>query len=179
MRIMTCDPKLETVGAILHVYIDNLEADIVLPLAEKRGLTKIQQDQWYPTHKLLDLLNEMAKTTNLGTASVAIGLSVGQTIPMPPELNDPSIHDVLSVWDDLYQGIHRGGYPGHIEIQKISDTHYLTRHHKVIYPDDLSYGVLYGYGRRFLSGVPFKVYYDEKVQRLDDGGEFTDIHIAW
>jgi hypothetical protein len=179
MRKLSCDPKLETVGSLMHVYINNLEADIVLPLAEKHGLTNIHENEWYPTHKLMEMLNELAESTNLGTASVAIGLSVGQTIPMPPELKDPTIHDILGIWNDLYQVIHRGGDAGHIEIQKISDTHYLTRHHGVVYPDDMSYGVLYGYGRRFLPGIPFKVYYDEKTQRLDDGGKYTDIHIEW
>jgi hypothetical protein len=83
------------------------------------------------------------------------------------------------MWDGLYQYLHRGGDAGKIVVEKITDTHYNTRH-TVLYPDDMSYGVLYGYGRRFLPrGTQFKVYYDTSIQRLDDEGKFTDIHIEW
>jgi hypothetical protein len=52
----------------------------------------------------------------------------------------------------------------------------------VVYPDDMSYGILYGYARRFLPpGTKFKVYYDPDVLPRDQGGSenYTIIHISW
>ena len=96
-------------------------------------------------------------------------------------MENPTLEEVLLRWNDMYQSLHRGADIGGIVIEKIGDTHYKTTH-TVIYPDDLSYGVLYGYARRFLPpGTRFMVYYDEEVIPRDQGGQdgYTIIYISW
>ena len=88
---------------------------------------------------------------------------------------------VLMRWDDMYQMLHRNADVGGITVEKIAEKHYKTSH-TVIYPDDMSYGVLFGFARRFLPpGTPFKVYYDPEIPPRDRGGEqdATIIHIEW
>ena len=54
--------------------------------------------------------------------------------------------------------------------------------HSTTTPDDMSYGLLYAYARRFLPpGTQFTVYYDPDIPARDYGGdrEETIIHIEW
>jgi hypothetical protein len=130
---------------------------------------------------LLDALNDLAAKGNVSANMTAIGMGIGQTVPIPPELPHPTLEQVLNIWNDLYQGLHRNADVGSIRIEKISDKHFKTIH-SVIYPDDMSYGVLYAYGRRFLPpGTYFKAYYDAEVPARDYGGtgDVTIIHIEW
>jgi hypothetical protein len=46
-------------------------------------------------------------------------------------------------------------------------------------PDDLEYGILYGFAKRFLAGTQFTVWYDEDLPRMDQGGDQTVIHVKW
>ncbi len=48
------------------------------------------------------------------------------------------------------------------------------------YPDDLVYGVVFGFARRLLPpDVYFTVYYDAALPRRDEGGIETVIHVEW
>jgi hypothetical protein len=179
MRVLTCDPKVELLGTNLHAWLDNLEADVTEPILKKHDLTSFQPGTWYSCQKWLDVLNDLAQGANFNSACVAVGLSVGQTIPLPPELSNATLPEILNLWDSMYQSLHRGGDVGHIVSEQISDTHYVSRHTD-LYPDDFSYGIAYGFTKRFLPrGTQFKVYYDESVQRRDQGGKVTNIHIDW
>ena len=113
---------------------------------------------------------------------VAIGIEVGLMTPMPADLaeENPTLEDVLMRWNDMYQMLHRNADVGSIVVEKVGEKHIKTIH-TVVYPDDMSYGVLYGYGRRFLPpGTFFKVYYDPDFPPRDRGGkDATIIHIEW
>ncbi len=178
MRNLTCPPGAETIGQNLGAFIDNLQGSETAPIMKKHGLVDIDPNAWYPANMILDALNEMAKVTNTSANMTAIGMKIGQIVPFFG-VENPTLEHALSVWNDVYQALHRGGDVGKIRAEKVEDKHWKTAH-SVIYPDDMSYGILYGYGRRFLK-TPFKVFYDPDVKARDHGGtgNETIIHIKW
>lgn len=180
MRKLTAPPGLETLGQNLGAFIDNLQGNETLPIMKKHGIYDIDPNGWYPAKMILDALNEIAEVTNNSANLTAIGMKVGQTVPIFG-IDNPTLEQVLMAWDGIYQSIHRGGDAGKIVAEKVGENHWTTAH-SVVYPDDMSYGVLYGYGRRFLPNeVPFKVFYDPQVPARDYGGtaDATIIHIKW
>ncbi len=181
MRKLTCPPNSETLGTILSSFSDNLQGSDTYPVMEKHNMVNLDPMGWYPVQRLLDALNELAERSNLSSSLVAIGMKIGETVPIPPEIPDPTVEQVLMIWDELYQGLHRGADLGCVQIEKIADNHFKTIHTNP-YPDDMSYGILYTFGRRFLPpGTQFTVYYDNDFPGRDYGGTTgeTTIHIQW
>lgn len=183
MRTLTCPPEAETIGLNMQAFTENLQSDEVRPIMEKYGVVEAEANLfgWYPTINLLNALNEIAENPNVVSNYVAIGMKIGQEIPMPPEMENPTLEDVLMGWNDLYQQVHRNADVGKIECIKHSDKHFETIH-TVVFPDDMSYGLLYGYARRFLPrGTSFTVYYDPEHPPRDRGGTSgqTSIHVEW
>lgn len=178
MRKLTCPPGTQTIGLNLGAFIDNLQGSETAPIMKKYGLENIDPNAWYPAEMILGALNEIAEVTNNSANLTAIGMKIGQTVPFFG-IENPTLPQALMAWNDVYQGIHRGGDVGKIRCEKVDDKHWKT-YHSVMYPDDMSYGVLFGYGRRFLE-TPFKVFYDPDVLARDYGGtgEETIIHIKW
>ncbi len=86
------------------------------------------------------------------------------------------------MWDALYKALHGNfaGDIGNIITTKISDTHY-TCTNSDLYPDDLAYGIIYGYAKRFLPrGTAFKVYYDANAPQRDrDSAPSSVLHVEW
>lgn len=180
MRILKCEPQVEVRGEVLLGLIHSLQSDDIAPYVQKYGLTNVKEGQWYRIELFLNLLNDLTADVNSIPNFVAIGLYAAENAYMPPELGQPTFEDMLIHWDDHYQGNHRNGNIGHKIAEKIDDTHYKMTVDHGIYPDDLEYGVLYGFAKRFLPrGTFFTVRYDENVQRLDEGGEKTVMHVQW
>jgi hypothetical protein len=181
LRTLTCSPGAETLGLLLGGFSDNIQGAETRPILEKHGFFNLQPFEWYPVQMLLDALNELAESPNTMPNFVAIGMTIGEGVPLPPEMANPTLEDVLMIWNNLYQALHRSADVGGIKIEKVSDTYFKTIQ-SVVYPDDMSYGVLYAYGRRFLPPeTPFIVFYDPDVTPRDQGGsgEATYINIKW
>jgi hypothetical protein len=180
MRKLTCSPTVEVLGVNLSAYFSNLQGEETTPIVRKYGVDNPIPDKWYPAHLLLDAINELMELPNFSFNFVAIGMEIGRICPMPPDLKDPSLGEVLEVWDGIYQSIHRNGDVGIIRCEKVDDKHYRTIHTDV-YPDDFTYGIIYGYARRFLPpGTRFKVFYDSGITPRDRGGNGpTIIHVTW
>ena len=178
MRILTCDPKLEMLGINLRGFIDNIQASEIEPILKKYGLTNIEPLNWYLASTWVQVFNDLQES-NTTSNFVAIGMEVGRIIPMPRN-SDFTLPEVLMLWNaELYQPLFRNGDPGTVSYEKVSDTHYVSIH-RHIWPDDFNYGMTYAFARRFLPPkTQFKVYYDQQVPRLDEGGNETRIHIAW
>jgi hypothetical protein len=180
MRQLGCPPSLEVLGTNLSAFLVNLQADETRPIMQRHGLDNIQQDKWYPAHKWMEALNQLAREVNLSSNLVAIGMEIGKIVPMPPGVENPDLPQVLTLWDGVYQYLHRNGDAGKIVCEKVNDKHYTTTHTD-LYPDDFTYGIIYGYAKRFLPpGTRFKVFYDEKITPRDRGGTGpTVIHVSW
>jgi hypothetical protein len=181
MRKLTCPPELEVLGINLVAFADNLQGSETSPIIEKYGLTNADPQGWYPTLNLLNALNEIATKANVATNMTAIGMKIGGMVPMPPGLENATLEQALSVWDGAYQYLHRGADCGRIDIEKVND-HCFKTIHSVVYPDDMSYGILYAYGKRFLPPkTHFSVFYDPEVKARDYGGtgDATYINIKW
>lgn len=180
MRKIVLPPGVEVFGQNIRAYTDNLQGEDTLPIVKKYGFVDVDPHAWYPAQALMDILFELLNRPNSSLNMVAIGMEIGKIVPTPPEMTNPQLGDVLMIWDNLYQFLHRGGDVGKIVCEKVSDTHFKTIHTDV-YPDDFSYGILYGYARRFLPpGTRFTVHYDETVTPRDLGGDGpTIIHVEW
>lgn len=180
MRVLTCEPHTEISGEALQGLINNLQSDEITPYLMKYGLEDIQPERWYSLQNFQALLNELEANGNAMLNMVAIGMSVAGVAAMPPGLNDPTLDTMLESWNEHYQHSHRYGDIGHKSAEKVEKNHYRLILDHCVYPDDMEYGVLYGFARRFLpSSTPFMVWYDNDVQRLDQGGTQTVIHVRW
>ncbi len=179
MRKLICDESIEVIGQAVLSYVDNIEAYNIAPLLAENGISDIQPDQWYPLLSVLNTLNQLTTMPNLTTNFVAVGLRIAENMVLPPELVNAHVSEILMLWDDLYHLQHRGGEIGYVKVEKISETHYKTIH-KHLYPDDLVYGLAYGMCRVFLpKDATFTVEYDKDTKRLDEGGDFTIVHVKW
>lgn len=179
MRTLTCSPEVEVLGRKILSLIDNLSTEVIEPLLEKHGLDNIQPEAWYPAQDWLDVINDLFADRSWTSQFVVTGMSIAENGSISPELEDASLEQILGQWDDFYQMPHRGGDIGEVTVEKLSDTHFKTVH-RHLYPDDLTYGIAYGWARRFLpEGTRFSVYYDKEVPHLDRGGTETIIHVKW
>lgn len=180
MRKYTCDPGTEVSGATLYSLIQNVNNADIVPFLERFGLQTIDPSSWYSAEIFVEFLNDMAHYPNVMFNLVAIGISISEVAIMPPELENVSFAKMVQSWDMHYQANFRKGYVGRKTTIKVDDRHYKVIHDQTILPDDLEYGVLYGFAKRFLpQDVPFSVWYDEDVPHMDEGGEQTIIHVQW
>ncbi|HVO71312.1 MAG TPA: hypothetical protein VMT24_14780 [Aggregatilineaceae bacterium] len=180
MRKLMGPPGGEVIGVNIRAFADNLQAFQTRPVMQKYGLVDVQPDQWYPLQPLLDGLNELSQCPGMSANLVAIGMEIGMITPVAPHIQNPTLWDVLVNWNDIYQMIHRNGDVGCIACEIVDDKHYKTIH-TCLYPDDFNYGIVYGYGRRFLPpGTDFTVFYDPDMKPRDQGGtDATVIHVTW
>jgi hypothetical protein len=110
---------------------------------------------------------------------VSVGLKVAENAILPPEVATMSLGEVLQTMDAAYRLNNRGTDVGEIRCEQVADKHYqlLVR---VPYPDDMWYGITYGYMRRMApNGTRFTVAYDEDAPGHHEGGEYTVIHVTW
>jgi hypothetical protein len=179
MPVYRCDPGIELVGQTVLSLTQNTQYESIKPLLEKYGLTEVDPQGWYSLQRVLDLLSEMSNEGNASANFVSIGMAAVEVGYIPPEMQTLSLVEFLTAYGKIYKMRHRGGAPGSVEVQTITDQH-LKVILRIPYPDDVFYGIMYGYARRFRpKGTPFVVFYDEAAPRHDHGGEATIIHITW
>lgn len=178
MRKLNCPPGTEISGDGILSLVENIAAEEIQPVLDRHNLSDIKRDEWYPAQDYLDVLTDISKSFYMNL--VAVGMAVGQNTHMPPELEQMGLGNILEIWDAHYQMHHRNGDIGYAETEKIADDHYAITIHRGLYPDDLEYGVAYGFARRFLpEGQRFVVEYGKHNKRLDEGGKSTTIHVRW
>lgn len=178
-RYVSFDQKVEVIGQNMLSFVQNINAQNVMPLLKKHGLAEIDPEQWYPLQRWLDVLSDLSAQAGGVFDMVAIGAAISQTALMPPEVEKMPFEQFLYLVDQVYQMQHRNGDAGKVEIEKVAD-----RHMKVIvrvpYPDDLEYGTTYGFAHRFLpKDARITVEYDPDLPRREEGGERTVIHVTW
>lgn len=182
MRTFSAPADLELHGTICLAFINNLQSDRLVPILEKHGLDHIDPTAWYSANEFMQTLNDLVKVGDFSSSFTAIGMEVGRIVDMPLQTSNPTLEDALHAWDLAYKGSHRNHHDsiGSVEVEVVNKKHYKTIHTH-LYPDDFSYGIMYGFAKRFLpAGTEFSIYYDPNLpQRDHDLAPSTVIHIDW
>lgn len=168
----------EYLGQVLLDLENAVGGDRVRKIFEKHGLTNIEAQAWYPAQKFLDSLIDMSSGSVPMMDFVSIGLKQVEMAIMPPEFASLPLIQILGSMDAAYHLNNRGTDIGEIKCDVVDDKH-VKMIFRVPQPDDIWYGVSYGYMRRLAGGVRFTVTYDKETPRRDHGGEVTIIHIKW
>lgn len=180
MPRMTCSPETEVIGRIMVPYLGNLPPDKIAPLVHKYNLIGIRPDQWYPLQPWLAFLDELSTQHDFASSMIAVGIKVTEFAVSSPRMANVTLGQVLEGWDENFRANYRNGEVGHITVEKVHDKFYRTIHQH-IYPDDLNYGMLYGFAHAKLpKGADFTVWYEDYEHRLDRGdGDRTVINVQW
>jgi hypothetical protein len=180
MRTIQIEPGTQISGATVLSLVENMTAADFAPLISKYGFDAIDPDKWYPLQDYLDFVADAVENRGLAFNLVAIGMSIAEVAIMPPELANASFPQMVMGWDDHYQANFRNGDVGRKTTIKVADQHYKIVHDQTVVPDDIEYGVLYGFAQRFLPpDTLFDVWFDEDVPRMDEGGDQTILHVSW
>jgi hypothetical protein len=180
MTTYTCDPNLEIPGRVAHALLESINRDNYLHILERHGLSDINENSWYRLQGLLNVLNDMNEQGGAMMDFVSIGLAAATNSILPPELQDLPLDKFLPAYAQYYQQVNRKGDPGEIRVETRAHNHVVLTLLDIPFPDDLMYGLFYGYARRFARpGMHFTVKYDDEITRRGLGGEYTVIHITW
>ena len=181
MHDFKCNPEMEITGQTLLAYVDNLRVDIIRPMSEKHGMTTdIDPEKWYPLQPVLDVLKELSKSSNAAENLVALGVKIAEYGVEPEDIIAAPLSVVLEHWQDHMDYNFRNGDPGKVITEKVHDKFYKVTQIN-LFPDDLCYGLAYGFARsRLPLGTNFKVWYEDSDNRIDEGGgDKTVICIEW
>lgn len=80
MRLLTCDPELEVIGATMLSIIDNIRYDEIAPYLMKHNLVEITPDRWYPAQAWLHVMNDLLQNREAMFNLVAIGMEVAKRV---------------------------------------------------------------------------------------------------
>ena len=95
MRKLTVAPEVEVIGAVMLSIVNNVRADEIRPLLEKYDLTDIDPQQWYPAHRWLSVMNELAESDGFTSNYVAIGMKVAENVVLPPQLQGAPLSKII------------------------------------------------------------------------------------
>ena len=173
-------PDHECLGQILIDFENAIGGEQIYPVFQKHGLANIDPEAWYPGQAYMDVLNDLEKNSSVqSTNFVSIGMKQVETAAMPPEFESLPIVEILKMMNDAYRLNNRGTDIGEIRCEVVGERH-VKMHIRVPQPDDIWYGICYGYMRRHIQpGMVFTVAYDADVPRREQGGDETIIHISW
>lgn len=177
----TCNPELQLLGQSARALIENINNDAVRPYLAQHDLNNIVPDGWYAMQDILNVFNALQEQNSAMADFVAIGMKAAELSPLPPELERMTFAQFMLLYaEKVYPARHRGSDPGIFAVDIVADNA-LTITLANVYPDDVMYGLVYGFARRFLAreDVDFIVEYDLEQPRCDEGGAQTLIHVTW
>ncbi len=180
MRACQCDPQIEINGQQALAFVSHMNVATMRPALERHHLTSVDPMQWYPLQTWLDVLNEMAKRQSASLDYVAMGTAMAQMVWLPGTTARLSLETFfLTALSQVYRTQYRNGDAGSLEVVR-SGTRRLRVKTRTPYPDDLIYGLVYGFALRFLpAGTPITVEYEASLLRRDQGGNSTTLIVAW
>ena len=176
--VFTCDPNVELDGHSSKALLRSMLSDDYIDLLQEYGLDEIDEESWYPLQNLLKVLGELAQRGSM-MELVSIGMAAADASIIPPEVEAMDAPDFLLLYNKIYPTRWRNGDPGHMTVEIVDPSHLIIDDYTP-FPDDLFYGLMYGFVRRFnRSGRTFSVRYDDSIQGKKHGGEFTRLHVVW
>ncbi len=90
MRKLAAPDGVQLLGAMTTTFANNLQSVETEPIFSRHGLTNLDPNQWYSANDFLEVLNELATMENFSSNMVAIGMEVGKTVPLPPDMENPT-----------------------------------------------------------------------------------------
>jgi hypothetical protein len=180
MRKFTCPPSARISGQTITAYLDNLQSYESRKVFEEHGISNVDVLEWYPLQPLLDVLYILSTQPNAAQNIVAIGMQIANYGIDPEETKNVPLAAVLEHWNEhMYANI-KGADIGTIVAEKVEDTYYRVTH-QTVWPDDLLYGLAYGFAHgRLPKGTNFTVWYENLDNRLDNGNaDKTVICVQW
>jgi hypothetical protein len=155
-------------------------ADEVTPVLERHNMLDLNPDEWYPLGRWMAFIDDLRGKEGAMYDFVAVGLRVAEVTYLPPQVLQMPFEMLMTTAIPQGHSVgYRNGYTGYCKVERVGPGHLLYRLNSP-FPDDLNYGIFFGYVRRFLpKGTKFTVKYDETAPRQDHGGDETLIHVIW
>lgn len=171
-------PDQEYIGYMLLDMHRVIGSDFMLPIFKKHGLLNIDPNRWYSVLPYFAAINELMVLGGARTDLLYMGIKQVEDMVAYDDIVLRPINERLLLLNDVYYMHTRGTNVGEIYGEVISNRH-VKLHLLVPQPDDVWYGICYGYMKRFAKEVNFTVKYDDSVVRRDEGGEVTVIDVTW
>lgn len=173
------DPATELVGYSVLAFTTNITHEDIAEILEKHHLAQIDPNRWYSLQKVLNVLNDISEEANSMSNFVSIGMAAAQRgyETLSDEAKRLPLGTFLKQYGMAYKARLRNGDVGEVETEEVNDKHYILRL-RVPFPDDVFYGVIYGYVRLFRpQNQSFSLKYDDRIPRRDQGGDVTVLHV--
>lgn len=163
-QFQAASPSSELMGIAFNAFFESVLFSEVEPFLANYGLRKDEPvPEWVPQQMALDILKNIYDSGKNSVYNiVAVGMKVTTVIDLPPHIN--SVETALDFLPMFYKGSHRNipdeeGW----RIEKIGPNH-IHAYQNSPYPNDNTYGMLYGLVQRFKGDDLFV------VRRLREGG---------
>lgn len=175
------DPDTEVSGHAMLALIECMVAKDIIPILEKHGIDRrtLHVEDWYPLQRWLNVFDDILavqgfqSTLNL----VDIGRTYVNTAYLPEDID--TLEDALIAINDTYQLNHRNGYAGEMSIIIMGPGHIQVVDHTP-YPEDFSYGMIYGVAQRYRpEGVRLIVRHDDEQPCRKRGDDSCTFDISW
>ena len=144
-------PNFEGNGAWLLATFGSVKKEEIGPIFKKHGLDPalINPNQWYPVQPFFDVFKDIATgDANISENLVALGMTVGDTFPLPPVIN--SFRDFMQNIHAAYDIATRNRAPNDgYQVQFLSENHVVITDNTP-FPSDFFFGLLWGFARRLL-----------------------------
>ncbi len=181
MNLTAFDPDTEVSGQAMLALIECVVADEITPILQKHHIDRdsLKPEDWYPLQRWLDVLSDiMAQKDFQSTLNlVDIGRTYAQTAYLPDDIN--SLEDALIAINDTHQLNHRNGYAGEMMMIIMGPGHLQVVDHTP-YPENFTYGMIYGLAHRFRGKdvIPIVRHDDEQPCRKQ-GDDSCTFDVIW
>ncbi len=162
------DPNTEVRGFLILNTALALGKGVEHILA-KHGLGEVTPDGWYPQQKWLDALQEIVEKYPFDLVNV--GIKIATQMPLPSEIQ--TLNQFLPLVQQFREAYHRNGTVGTM-LAKFVGPNQIDVTVTTPYPADLTFGVIYGYLKRFLSA---NRHYEIEVVKVNAKG--AHYQITW
>jgi len=179
-RYQAFDPASEMYGMSVQAFTKSILHDDIADILNRHGMDEIDPQKWYSVQKLLDVLNDVVEEgSNTSQVFVSVGIGAAElgyaALPEPVKAQ-LTLRGFLSAYGKRLGELHHGDV-GYVQFEEAAGNHFIMTW-RVPYPDDMMYGVFYGYTR--LLRPPrqtFSLEYDPNYMTVEAGGDRTVLHI--
>jgi len=144
MQYVAYEPTVEIVGRAILATTGGPD-DLTLDALQRRGVSAVDPDGWYPQQVWLDVLKELDQGGMLNM--VMVGMKIPDSLTLPAQVG--SVEGALASLDEVHHAHHRGGEIGHYRCEHVAE-HHVRMVCDSPYPSDLDYGIVFATTRRYV-----------------------------